>query len=474
MIVIKRTGGDIDWSPARDHWYHDLAATVSRDCPPEEMDAEDPLFILYTSGSTGKPKGVLHTGGGYLTYASMTHQYVFDYHDGVFRVFYGLARLIDPPEQGRVTFQLALIKSRDLIHWSEPRTLTPPDDDLNFTDPGNIVRLGDQWIMTVENYRTPFSPSGGPETTRCWLLRSADLEHWSEPEPMLLKGPEVPLEQMGRAICPCLFPDRSIPGKWWCAFKQGGFTVAPARGLAFGGRDLPRRSLLLQSLKPVLQLRLAALDLVHPRRQRGELLHAGGGGRLRAHRLPRQRHRREAVAGFGALASARHLHPGAAPLAVGAGAAQRRPGDRPASRPRGRQVPAGVPRLHAGGQAGQQRPRRRQPGTGVERRPGQLVLAGMSPARVDLATIPGPVLLAGDRETAYRDPLLHYHAGIFRLFCSVVRAQPDRRDRFHVGVTESRDLRAWSPLRAVTDLMTGATSAGRAASSAIRAAGYSV
>ncbi len=82
VIVIKRTGGDIDWSPARDHWYHDLAATVSRDCPPEEMDAEDPLFILYTSGSTGKPKGVLHTGGGYLTYASMTHQYVFDYHDG--------------------------------------------------------------------------------------------------------------------------------------------------------------------------------------------------------------------------------------------------------------------------------------------------------------------------------------------------------------------------------------------------------
>ena len=82
VIVIKRTGGDIDWSDARDHWYHDLAAEVSTDCPPEEMGAEDPLFILYTSGSTGKPKGVLHSGGGYLTYASMTHQYVFDYHDG--------------------------------------------------------------------------------------------------------------------------------------------------------------------------------------------------------------------------------------------------------------------------------------------------------------------------------------------------------------------------------------------------------
>ena len=170
------------------------------------------------------------------------------YHDGVFRVFYGLVRLMDPPEQGRVTFQLAVIKSNDLIHWSEPRTLTPLDDDLNLTDPGNIVRFGDQWIMTVENYRTPFSPSGGLETTRCWLMRSDDLESWSEPELMLLKGPEVPDAQMGRCICPCLFPDRNDPDKWWCTFKQGGFTVAPARRLAFGGTDMPRRSLLLQSL----------------------------------------------------------------------------------------------------------------------------------------------------------------------------------------------------------------------------------
>ncbi|HAT36500.1 MAG TPA: acetate--CoA ligase [Rhodospirillaceae bacterium] len=81
-VVIKRTGGDIDWQDDRDVWYHDLVADQSADCPPEEMDAEDPLFILYTSGSTGKPKGVLHTTGGYMVYASMTHQYVFDYHDG--------------------------------------------------------------------------------------------------------------------------------------------------------------------------------------------------------------------------------------------------------------------------------------------------------------------------------------------------------------------------------------------------------
>ncbi|MEQ8440674.1 MAG: acetate--CoA ligase [Alphaproteobacteria bacterium] len=81
-IVVKRTGGDIGWVDGRDVWYHEVTAAASADCEPEEMNAEDPLFILYTSGSTGKPKGVLHTTGGYMVYASMTHQYVFDYHDG--------------------------------------------------------------------------------------------------------------------------------------------------------------------------------------------------------------------------------------------------------------------------------------------------------------------------------------------------------------------------------------------------------
>ena len=81
-VVVKRTGGDITMQEGRDIWYHEAMADASADCPPEEMNAEDPLFILYTSGSTGKPKGVLHTTGGYMVYAAMTHKYVFDYHDG--------------------------------------------------------------------------------------------------------------------------------------------------------------------------------------------------------------------------------------------------------------------------------------------------------------------------------------------------------------------------------------------------------
>ena len=80
-IVVRRTGDKVEWNARRDHWYHELMDKASADCAPEAMGAEDPLFILYTSGSTGKPKGVLHTTGGYLVWASMTHQYVFDYHE---------------------------------------------------------------------------------------------------------------------------------------------------------------------------------------------------------------------------------------------------------------------------------------------------------------------------------------------------------------------------------------------------------
>ncbi|HEU4619906.1 MAG TPA: acetate--CoA ligase [Gammaproteobacteria bacterium] len=82
VVVVRRTGGNVAWRDGRDHWYHEVTASASSDCPPVAMGAEDPLFILYTSGSTGRPKGVLHTTGGYLVWVALTHQYIFDYHEG--------------------------------------------------------------------------------------------------------------------------------------------------------------------------------------------------------------------------------------------------------------------------------------------------------------------------------------------------------------------------------------------------------
>ena len=82
VLVVRHTGGKVTMQPGRDFWYHERAEGVSAECPPVEMNAEDPFFILYTSGSTGKPKGVLHTSGGFLVFVAMTHQYVFDYRDG--------------------------------------------------------------------------------------------------------------------------------------------------------------------------------------------------------------------------------------------------------------------------------------------------------------------------------------------------------------------------------------------------------
>src|SRR5690606_25392235 len=112
-LVVRHTGGHINWNEKHDIWYHAMAEKVDADCPAEEMDAEDPLFILYTSGSTGKPKGVLHTTAGYLLGAAMTHKYLPDYREGDMHLWTAGVRSVSvhpysvygPPANGATTLR---------------------------------------------------------------------------------------------------------------------------------------------------------------------------------------------------------------------------------------------------------------------------------------------------------------------------------------------------------------------------------
>ncbi|WP_248930647.1 hypothetical protein [Paenibacillus hamazuiensis] len=145
------------------------------------------------------------------------------YHDGIFRLYY---TLVATEPDGRVYLYTATSESRDLIHWSAPRRLTPKDANLNYSSPGNIVRFRDRWIMCLQTYPRPNGEKYANETARIYTMESADLIHWSEPELLLLKGNEVAPEQMGRMIDPYLIESREEPGKWWCFYKQNGVSMS--------------------------------------------------------------------------------------------------------------------------------------------------------------------------------------------------------------------------------------------------------
>jgi hypothetical protein len=150
------------------------------------------------------------------------------YHDGWFRLFFTLVRI--EPDQRPFSY-LAASKSRDLRHWTEPVVLTPRDQSLNYGSPGNIVRFRDQWVLCLQTYPRPKGERYGNESARLWIMTSQDLETWSEPQLLRVKGPDVPREKMGRMIDPFLLEDRDEPGKWWCFFKQEGVSLSYSRDL---------------------------------------------------------------------------------------------------------------------------------------------------------------------------------------------------------------------------------------------------
>ncbi len=150
------------------------------------------------------------------------------YHEGWFRLFFTVVKIED---DGKPYARTAWSKSRDLISWSEPVPFTPRDPNRNFCSPGNIIRYGDEWVLCLCTYPRPNGEKYGNADARIWTRRSKDLETWSEPELLRVKGPDVPREKMGRMIDPFLLADADEPGKWWCFFKQNGVSRSWSRDL---------------------------------------------------------------------------------------------------------------------------------------------------------------------------------------------------------------------------------------------------
>ncbi|MHC4500293.1 MAG: glycoside hydrolase family protein [Planctomycetota bacterium] len=147
------------------------------------------------------------------------------YHDGVFRLFF----TVNQPRDNKkymVSF-LGTITSRDLLNWTPVKLLTPEEPALNYSSPGNIIRYNGEWTICFQTYPIPsLEGFGGDGTARLFIMRSKDLENWSEPELLKVKGPDVPRERMGRMIDPYLIKDKDEPGKWWCFYKQNGVSMS--------------------------------------------------------------------------------------------------------------------------------------------------------------------------------------------------------------------------------------------------------
>jgi predicted GH43/DUF377 family glycosyl hydrolase len=150
------------------------------------------------------------------------------YHDDAFHLYFTLSETADDGGYYNMT---AMSKSRDLIHWTFPRVLTPRDRRLNYSSPGNVVRFDGRWVICLQTYPTPNLETFGDSTSRIWIMRSDDLEHWSQPELLAVKGSHVPVAEMGRMIDPFLIEDVDEPGKWWCFYKQNGVSMSHSRDL---------------------------------------------------------------------------------------------------------------------------------------------------------------------------------------------------------------------------------------------------
>ncbi len=212
VIVVKRTENSTVWNDQRDHWYHELMKTVSADCPCEEMDAQDPIFILYTSGSTGKPKGILHVTAGYLVYVAITYHYVFDYHDG--EIYWCTADVGWVTGHSYIVYGPLLNGATTLIFEGIPLYPTASryweivdkhQVNIIYTSPTAIRALrrdGDQWVTrTKRNSLRVMGTVGEPINPEVW---------------------EWYYEVVGDEHCP-------IVDTWWQT-ETGGILISPLPG----------------------------------------------------------------------------------------------------------------------------------------------------------------------------------------------------------------------------------------------------
>ncbi len=149
------------------------------------------------------------------------------YHDNKLYLFFTLIRT----EAGKVYSYTAMSHSSDLKNWSPVKIITPKDQSLDFCSPGNVVRYHNEWIICLQTYPRPDytvaqMPRFGTGDARLYIMRSKDLENWSTPEMMKVKGPEVSFAKMGRMIDPYLLEDKTEKGKWWCFYKQNGVSMS--------------------------------------------------------------------------------------------------------------------------------------------------------------------------------------------------------------------------------------------------------
>jgi hypothetical protein len=150
------------------------------------------------------------------------------YYAGEFHLYFTLVKIDANKQPYSYT---AWSKSRDLLHWTEPKIFTPRDRNLNFGSPGNVIRYGGEWVLCLQTYPRPNGEMHGNNDARIWMMRSPDLETWGAPELLRVKGPDVPQAGMGRMIDPFLIEDKDEPGKWWCFYKQDGASRSWSRDL---------------------------------------------------------------------------------------------------------------------------------------------------------------------------------------------------------------------------------------------------